>query len=66
MISYIDTSYAMYSDIKSYFGASVSFGINVVLSQSTKQKLNVGSSIKAKLIGVTNILQVIEHYRLFM
>ena len=44
----------MHSEFKSHIGTSASFEIGVVLSQLTKQKLNIRSSTEVELVGVAD------------
>ena len=54
--TWIDASYAPHHDMRSHTGGCSSFGTGVVVSRSSKQKLNTKSSTEAELIGVSDIL----------
>ena len=43
MKKWVDASYAVHPDMKSYTGGCISFGIGVLLAMSAKQKLNTKS-----------------------
>jgi hypothetical protein len=49
---YVDTAYAVYTDMRSYTGSTFSLGKGMIISDSTKQKVNSRSSTEAELIGV--------------
>ena len=54
--TWIDASYAPHPDMRNHTGGCSSFGTGVVLSRSSKQKLNAKSSTEAELIGVSDVL----------
>ena len=49
----IDTAFVVHPDCKSHTGAVLMMGHGVVLSISSKQKINTKSSTEAELIGVS-------------
>jgi hypothetical protein len=53
---WVDASYAVHNDMKSHTGGTISFGRGSIMSKSSKQKLNMKSSIKAELAGASNYL----------
>ena len=54
--TWVDASYAPHPDMRSHSGGCSSFGSGVVMSRSSKQKLNSKSSTEAEVIGVNDIL----------
>lgn len=56
MYTWVDASYAVHRDMKSHTGGAVSFGRGVIMSKSSKQKLNTKSSTEAELVGASNYL----------
>ena len=54
--TWIDASYAPHPDTKSHTGGCLSLGRCVVMSKSSKQKLNSKSSTEAEVIGVSDVL----------
>ena len=54
--TWVDASYAPHQDMRSHTGGCSSFGNGVVMSRSSKQKLNSKSSTEAEVIGVSDIL----------
>ena len=66
MITYIDASYAVYPDFKSHTGGVTSFGIGVIASTSSKQKINTKSSTEAELVGIADRIPKVMHHKLFM
>lgn len=54
--TWVDASYAPHHDMRSHTGGCSSFGSGVVMSRSSKQKLNSKSSTEAEVIGVSDIL----------
>jgi hypothetical protein len=53
---WVDAAYAMHNDCWGHTGAGMSFGQEMVLSYSWKQKINMKSLTEAKLVGVDNLL----------
>jgi hypothetical protein len=50
---YIDAPFAaVYKDMRSHTGATMTLGSGVIFSISTKQKINTRSSTEADLVGV--------------
>jgi hypothetical protein len=62
----VDVSYAVHDDAKSYTGGYLSFGIGLISSKSSKQKINTTSLTTAELVGVADYLPQIFSYHLFM
>ena len=54
--TWVDASYAPHPDMKSHTGGCTSFGTGMVMSRSSKQKLNSKSSTEAEVIGVSDML----------
>ena len=54
--TWVDASYAPHHDMRSHSGGCSSFGSGVVMSRSSKQKLNSKSSTEAEVIGVSDML----------
>ena len=53
---YFHAAYAVHPDMKSHTGATLKMGQGHPISKSTKQKLNVKSSMEAELIGVDDTM----------
>jgi hypothetical protein len=49
---YIDAAFAVHGDMKSHTGSTFSLGKGMIVSDSTKQKVNSRSSTQAELIAV--------------
>ena len=56
MVTWIDASFAIHINKRSHTGGTISFGVGVVHSKSSKQKLNTKSSTEAELVGVSEYL----------
>jgi len=56
---WVDAAYAVRDDYKSQTGSTMSLGHGVLMSKSTKQKLNTKSSTEAELVGVSDTLSQI-------
>ena len=54
VLSFIDASYAVHSDMKSQTGVAITFGEGVTLAKSTTQQLNAKSSTESELIALTD------------
>ena len=52
---YSDASFAIYNDMRSHTGATITMGHGGVINMSTKQKINTKSSTEAELVGVDDI-----------
>jgi hypothetical protein len=48
--------YAVHKDMKSHTRGIVLFGTGVVMSKSSKQKLNTKNSMEAELVGASDYL----------
>ena len=53
---WVDASYGVHWDSKGHTGAMMSMGKGAIVNVSKKQKLNTGSSTKAELVGITDVL----------
>jgi hypothetical protein len=49
---YVDAAFAVHADMRSHTGSTFSLGKGMIISDSTKQKVNSRSSTEAELIGV--------------
>ena len=56
MIMWVDASFATHANKRSHTGGTISFGVGVVHSKLSKQKLNTKSSTEAELVGVSEYL----------
>jgi Reverse transcriptase (RNA-dependent DNA polymerase) len=54
--TWVDASYGVHSDLKSHTGGTISLGRGVVMSKSSKQKLNTKSSTEAEVVGASDYL----------
>jgi hypothetical protein len=63
---YIDGSHAIHEDMKGQNGAVLMLGDNVVLSRSSKQKVNTRSSTESELIAIDDALPTVQWARNFM
>jgi hypothetical protein len=64
--SWVDSSDAVHSDMKSHTGGVTSFGTGGLLGKSTKQKLNTKSSTEAELVDASNYLPCALCTKVFM
>ena len=51
LVAWVDTSYAVYPDMRSHTGGCMSFGTGVLMPKSMKQKLNIKSRTEAETVG---------------
>ena len=61
----VDALFALHPDCKSHTGACPTLGHGSMLSISTKQKINIKSSIKTELVGVDDAITFViwmEHF----
>ena len=56
----IDTSFAVYTDMKSHTGYCPTLGNGLPISGSYKQGVNTKSSIEAELVGVDDAIGFVE------
>jgi hypothetical protein len=54
--TWVDASYGVHPDMKSHTGGVISLGRGVIMSKSSKQKLNTKSSTEAELVGASDYL----------
>ena len=54
--TWVDASYGVHPDMKSHTGGVMSLGRGVIMSKSSKQKLNTKSSTEAELVGASDYL----------
>jgi len=60
LITFVDASFGVHSNIQSYMCSATTFGIRVFVSDSKMQKLNITSSTDAEIIATSGyILKVI-------
>ena len=56
LLTWIDAAHAVHMNMRGQTGGSMSFGIGMIHSRSSKQKLNSKSSTESELIGVSEYL----------
>ena len=56
LITWVDASFATHINKRSHTGGTMSFGVGVIHTKSSKQKLNTKSSTKAELVAVSEYL----------
>ena len=54
--TWVDALYGVHPDMKSHTGGVISLGRGVIMSKSSKQKLNTKSSTEAELVGASDYL----------
>ena len=62
IFTWINTAYAVNSDMKSQTGGAMSLGVGVLHAKISKQKLNVKSCTETKLVGTSEYI----HYDLWL
>jgi hypothetical protein len=63
---YADSAFDVHEDMKSHTGSGLTFGQGFIVSVSTGQKLNSGSSTITELIAVSDVLPKVQWARLFV
>jgi hypothetical protein len=63
---WIDASFAVHPDMKSYMGGTLSLGKGSVYSASTHQKLNTKSLTEVGLVGVDDVMPLILWTQYFL
>jgi hypothetical protein len=63
---WIDASYAVYHDMKSHTGITMTLGKGCPMSSSIRQKINTKSSTEAELVGVDDGMGIITWTRNFL
>jgi hypothetical protein len=53
---YVDAAFGVHKDMRSHTGATMTLGGGIVISDSTKQKVNARSSTQSELIAVDDVL----------
>ena len=53
---YVDRSYGVHPNIRGHSGGGLSMGTGLLISSSTKQKLNTISSIESEIFGVDDLM----------
>jgi len=66
MESWVDTAYGVHNDMKSHTGGCMSWGLGVLLTMCNKQRLNMKSSIKAEVVGVSDFIPNMIWVRMFI
>ena len=61
LISFINVSYAVYSNMRSYTDGTILFSTGVFTSESKKQKLNTKNSTESELVSISNVLLIDLH-----
>ena len=56
LVTWVDASYAIHSDMKSHTGGVMSLGRGALVTKSRKQKLNTKSSTEAEVVGASDYL----------
>ena len=63
---FIDAAFAVHADMKSHTGSTFTLGKGMIVSDSTKQKVNSRSSTEAELIGVDDRISKILWIKRFI
>ena len=63
---YVDAAFAVHKDYKSHTGAVMMLGSGVIISSSTKQKVNTRSTTESEFVGVDDMLSKILWAKLFI
>jgi hypothetical protein len=66
LMTWVDASYAVHSDMKSHTGGALSLGCGAIMCKSTKQKLNTKSSTEAETVGASDYLPNTIWARMFL
>jgi len=66
LYTWVDASYAVHSDMKGQTGSATSFGLGIIGSKSTKQKINTKSSTESELVGASEYLPYCIWYLYFL
>ena len=64
--AWVDVSYGVHNDCRSHTGGAISWGRGVLLTKCQKQKLNVKSSTKGEIVGVSDFLPNMIWARMFL
>ena len=64
--AWVDVSYGVHNDCRSHTGGEISWGRGVLLTKCQKQKLNVKSSTKGEIVGVSDFLPYMIWARMFL
>ena len=63
---WVDSSYMVQPDMRSYTGVVMSLGKGATYSASTKQKLNMKSSLEAELVAIDDAMAQVLWKRHFL
>ena len=63
---YVDAAFAVHEDMRSHSGATMTLGKGMVISGSTKQKINARSSTEAELVGKDDYVSKVLWTKLFI
>ena len=64
--TFVDVAYRVHPDYKSFSGGLITFGNGIIYAKSSKQKINVKSSTKGKVVGASDFLPFHIWYKHFM
>ena len=56
LLTWIDVSYGVHTDMKGHTGGAMSFGTGIVHGKASKQKLNTKSSTETEVVGTSDYL----------
>ena len=56
LLTWIDASYGVHTDMKGHTGGVMSFGTGIVHGKASKQKLNTKSSTETEVVGTSDYL----------
>ena len=63
---YIDAAFAVHEDVRSHSGATMTLGKGMIISGSTKQKINTRSSTEAELVGMDDYVSKVLWTKFFI
>ena len=66
MQTWVDVSFAVHPDYTSHTGGAISLGHGVIMTKSTKQKLNTKSTTESELVGASDYLPCTIWAKMFL
>ena len=66
ILTWVDASYAIHNDMRSFTCGCMSFGTGVLMPKSSKQKLSTKSTTESEVVGTSDYIPNVIYTELFL
>ena len=66
LLTWVDASYTVHDDMKSHMSGCISFGVGILMTKYSKQKLNTKSITESEIVGANDYIPNVIWIELFL